>query len=296
MSAIYVEGESTNNCPLVSIIMNCYNGEKYLRDAIDSVYQQSYQNWEIIFWDNASIDNSAEVALSYDGRLKYFKSKATTTLGEARVLAVDKVQGKYIAFLDCDDIWYPEKLAQQVDVINNYNDIGFVYCKTNTIIEESHSILKAGDSVLPSGYIFNSLVKSNFIPFVSAFMSIKVYNECGGFPENYKNSTDYCLFLKIAKKYKIFAIQDTCCAYRIHSDNLSHKQRIIGAQESIDAISRFLPDKMAANGMKYQYADLAIMYLKEMRFIKAIAILLNKGVLLIVCRRILNKVGKGLIK
>jgi glycosyltransferase involved in cell wall biosynthesis len=296
MSAIYVEGESANNCPLVSIIMNCYNGEKYLREAIDSIYRQTYENWEIVFWDNASKDKSASIALSYDNKLKYFKSKSTTSLGRARVSAVNNSHGEYVAFLDCDDIWYPEKLAKQIDVINNYNDIGFVYCKTNTIIEASHSILKAGDSALPSGYIFNSLVKSNFIPFVSVFVSMKVYNECGGFPENYKNSTDYYLFLKIAKKYKIFAIQDTCCAYRIHSDNLSQKQRIVGAQESIDAISRFLPDKMAANGMKYQYADLAIMYLKEMRFINAIAILLNKRVLLIVCRRILNKVGKELIK
>ena len=285
-----------DNTPLVSVLMNCFNGEKYLREAIDSVYQQSYQNWEIIFWDNASIDNSAKIALSYDSRLKYFKSKATTTLGKARVQAVDKAQGKYIAFLDCDDIWYLEKLTQQVNVINNHNDIGFVYCKTNTIFEENHSILKAVDGMIPSGYIFNSLVKRNFIPFVSVFMSIKVYNECGGFPENYKNSTDYYLFLKIAKKYKIFAIQDPCCAYRIHADNLSHKQRIIGSQESIDAVSRFLPGKMAANGMKYQYADLAIMYLKEMHFINAITILSNKGVLLIVCRRILNKAGKELIK
>ena len=60
--------------PLVSIIINCYNGEKYLAQAIDSIYNQTYKNWEIIFWDNASTDKSASIAKSYDSRLKYYYS------------------------------------------------------------------------------------------------------------------------------------------------------------------------------------------------------------------------------
>ena len=283
----------TTNSPLVSVIMNCYNGEKFLREAIDSVYQQSYQNWEIIFWDNASIDNSAEIALSCDSRLKYFKSESTTALGEARVLAVDKAQGKYIAFLDCDDFWYPKKLSIQIEAINN-NNVGFIYCKTDTITEQSDNVLKTSSETLPNGFIFSSLVKRNFIPFVSVLMPIKVYNECGGFPKNYKNSTDYCLFLKIAKKYKIHAIQKAYCAYRVHSDNLSHRQRIVGAQESIDAVSSFLPNKMALSGIKYQYADLAIMYLKENNLLNSLLILTKKGVLMIFFGRVFNKAKRML--
>ena len=64
-----------NNQPLVTIIMNCYNGEKYLKEAIDSVYNQTYDNWEIIFWDNASTDKSAEIAKSYNSKIRYFSSK-----------------------------------------------------------------------------------------------------------------------------------------------------------------------------------------------------------------------------
>ena len=63
--------------PLISVIMNCYNGEAFLKNAIDSVYAQTYKNWEIIFWDNASTDTSADIALSYDERLKYFKDVET---------------------------------------------------------------------------------------------------------------------------------------------------------------------------------------------------------------------------
>ena len=61
--------------PLVSIIMNCFNGERYLREAIDSIYAQTYSNWEVIFWDNASIDSSYKIASSYDSKIKLFKSR-----------------------------------------------------------------------------------------------------------------------------------------------------------------------------------------------------------------------------
>ena len=98
-----------NEEPLVSIIMNCYNSDRFLNEAIDSVYSQTYQNWEIIFWDNASTDTSAIIAKSYDERVKYHFESKTTSLGKARNLAVKKASGKYIAFLDCDDLWLPQK-------------------------------------------------------------------------------------------------------------------------------------------------------------------------------------------
>ena len=119
--------------PLVSIIVNCYNGEKYLQDAINSIYAQSYQNWEIIFWDNNSNDNSAEIAISFDKKLRYYKSQSTTPLGKARTQAVSKAKGEYLAFLDCDDLWHTKKIEKQIYEILNRNDVGLIYCKTNII-------------------------------------------------------------------------------------------------------------------------------------------------------------------
>ena len=86
--------------PLVSIIVNCYNGEKYLQDAINSIYAQSYQNWEIIFWDNLSTDKSAEIFKSFkDSRLKYYcASSHTSILYEARNYALEKVNGILLHF------------------------------------------------------------------------------------------------------------------------------------------------------------------------------------------------------
>ena len=90
--------------PFVSIIMNCYNGEEFLNTAVDSVLAQSYQNWELIFWDNQSSDNSAKVFSAHcDTRLKYFLAPDHTLLYEARNYAVQKSKGEYLAFLDVDD-------------------------------------------------------------------------------------------------------------------------------------------------------------------------------------------------
>ena len=113
--------------PTVSVIMNCFNGEKYLREAIDSVYAQTYKNWEIIFWDNASTDNSAEIAKSYDEKLRYFRGEKTVPLYAARNLALKQAKGKYIAFLDCDDYWLPQKLERQVEIFESDKKIGLVY-------------------------------------------------------------------------------------------------------------------------------------------------------------------------
>ena len=112
-----VAGNMTNNNPLVSVIMNCYNGEEFLQRAIDSVLAQTYKNLEIVFWDNASTDNSAEIYLKNaekDSRFKYFKSEINVTLGEARSFAVNKCTGDYITFLDTDDEWLPEKTELQL--------------------------------------------------------------------------------------------------------------------------------------------------------------------------------------
>ena len=96
--------------PLVSVVINCYNGERFLKKAIDSVYAQSYQNWEIIFWDNRSEDKSAEIFKSYnDKRFKYFYAKKHTSLYKARNLAIKESSGELLAFIDTDDLWEKNK-------------------------------------------------------------------------------------------------------------------------------------------------------------------------------------------
>ena len=104
--------------PLVSVIINCYNSEEFLRETIDSVLAQTYHNWEIILWDNQSTDATSEIAKSYnDERIRYFYAPTHTPLGEARNYAMDKAKGDYLTFLDSDDVWLPEFLERGIEIL-----------------------------------------------------------------------------------------------------------------------------------------------------------------------------------
>ena len=127
-----------NNQPLISVIMNCYNSDKYLKEAIDSVIAQTYANWEIIFWDNQSTDQSAEIVKLYDDeRIKYFYAEQHTTLGEGRNKALEKVTGEFISFLDCDDLYLPQKLEKTLEYFKDDN-IGLVYTNGYTLFEDKN--------------------------------------------------------------------------------------------------------------------------------------------------------------
>ena len=102
--------------PLVSIIMNCYNGEKYLTESLKSIQNQNYKNWELIFWDNKSTDRSKIFFKKFkDKRFKYYYANKFTNLYTARNLAIKKAKGKIFTFLDVDDLWMPNKLLKQVN-------------------------------------------------------------------------------------------------------------------------------------------------------------------------------------
>lgn len=148
---------------LVSVIMNCYNGEKYLKQAIDSVLSQTYTNWEIIFWDNQSIDKSAEIFKSYsDPRFKYLYAPKHTVLYEARNYAILQSQGGLISFLDVDDWWVPEKLSAQVGLFEN-DKTGLV-CSSYFLINERKEQTKSTVyGPFPSGKVLNELLGEYFI-------------------------------------------------------------------------------------------------------------------------------------
>ena len=133
--------------PLVSVITPCYNGEKYLHDCIRSVLSQSFMDWEHIIIDDGSIDNSISVIQYYcniDSRIKCISmKKASGSPSIPRNIGIDQAIGQYLAFLDCDDIWYPTKLEEQLYVFkekkcamvfSNYEKISSQGIASNRII------------------------------------------------------------------------------------------------------------------------------------------------------------------
>ena len=101
-----------SEAPVVSVIMNCLNSSEHLQETLDSLAAQTFTDFEVIFWDNGSTDSSPQIARGHAGlagRLRYFRGEETVPLGAARNLAIARSRGRYVAFLDCDDLWRPEK-------------------------------------------------------------------------------------------------------------------------------------------------------------------------------------------
>ena len=212
-----------NTQPLVSVIMNCFNGEKYLRDAIDSVISQTYKNWELIFWDNQSKDKSSEIFKSYkDKRLKYFlANQHTSFLYKARNLAIEKSKGDYIAFLDTDDLWEKDKLELQMHFFNN-PEVGVVFSniwmiKKNIKKKKLHEKKK-----LPQGHIYDSLIKNYNVGIVTTVIRKEYYVKLKNkFDERFSIIGDFDLFLRLSKICKFQSIQKPLASYRLHGKNLS---------------------------------------------------------------------------
>jgi len=219
-----------NNTPLVSILMNCYNGDRFLKDAIDSVYSQTYSNWEIIFWDNASTDSSSKIALSYDEKLKYFLATKNTPLGEARSLALNEVSGKYVAFLDCDDLYFPKKTEKQVRLMEE-NEYVISYGSAVTINEYGKEIMKVPVNNC-SGYIFDSLLNHYEINMQSVMLlnSYLIENELE-FDNNFKYCPDHNLFMQIASHKSVGVVKDFIVSYRKVQNSLSKNTLSIAGSE-----------------------------------------------------------------
>ena len=202
--------------PKVSIIMNCLNGEQYLKQALDSVFKQTYDDWEVIFWDNASTDGSAVIAKSYGGRVRYFNSQTTYPLGKARNFAIKKAQGDFIAFLDCDDIWLPQKLEKQVALLEKDSEVALVFSDM-MIFDGSKDIYQyLGKHKPPRGNVFRELLVNYFIGIVSVVIRKSAVKDIGWFDERFENIEDMDLFLRIAYLFKLDYVDEPLVKWRLH--------------------------------------------------------------------------------
>lgn len=207
--------------PLVSVIINCYNGEKYLREAIDSVIAQTYENWEMVFWDNQSTDSTREIVENYkNSKIKYFYAPEHTSLGEGRNNALMEVIGDYVCFLDSDDVWHNSFLNETVAVLEANKRVGLAYSGYQYIgakkgvhrsgkigIRNLTSLLEEYDIALSGAVFKRSIQKNNSIYFDTSFNLIE----------------DLDFFTKLCSIEPAFRLEAPLLYYRIHSNNLSRK-------------------------------------------------------------------------
>ena len=280
----------TPGVPFISVIMNCYNSARYLREALDSVVAQTFTDWEIIFWDNRSTDDSAEFFKGYsDGRFRYFLAPEHTTLGKARNLAMKQARGEWVAFLDCDDLWLPQKLELQVAIINDEGtELGLVYGDDLEISKDDRledltrkkqqiKTKIVHSSQLPEGHIFDRLLQDNFISILSVMVRRSAYWDVGGIDPRLRQAEDYDLLLKISKRFRAMALSEICCGYRVHETNLTHTQYELGQLESIAIVQNYLPDKSASKALKIRHTSFAVHMFRKMNFTAGLSTLFYHG-------------------
>jgi glycosyltransferase involved in cell wall biosynthesis len=215
---IFDSMQRAKNNPLVSVIMNCYNCENYLKIAIDSVFSQTYKNWEIIFYDNSSTDASAIIAKSYNHKLIYYKSEHLVPLYSARNLAIKHASGDVVTFLDCDDVWTPDKLKFQIEQYLK----GFlvIYGKFN-FIDKSGSDIKGVLNKYPVKNIFYFLMmRHNPISIGCIMLDRQLLNDYK-FDSNYNLLGDFDLWVRLSCKYPFGFVDRVVELSRQHDDNLS---------------------------------------------------------------------------
>lgn len=232
--------------------MNCYNSAVYLKEAIDSVISQTYRNWEIVFWDNQSKDDSASIFNSYkDSRCKYFFAPEHTSLSTARNLAIEKASGEILAFLDCDDIWMPHKLEEQVKFFCEHENVGLVYSDFELLLTSSHESAKkmlASFSQIrcyahPPKSIYHILLRANFIIFSSVCVRKSIYLKTSGFSDKFSHNEDYELLLKCSLLSDAVCTNSKTLKYRIHATNNSYANIEIGFLENRAILNDLKLDK-----------------------------------------------------
>ena len=208
--------------PFISILMNCYNGEKYLREALDSVAAQTYQNWELIFWDNQSTDGSAEILKSYqEPRFRYFYAPRHTMLYEARNYALEQAQGEFISFLDVDDWWKPEKLEKQVPLFDD-PEIGIVSGNFCFVNERKNTKRDWINWSVPTGRVLNDLLSHCFVGLLTLMVRRSAIDQLD-YPMDprYHIIGDFDLVIRLAVNWKLDFISEPVAFYRWHGKNES---------------------------------------------------------------------------
>ena len=220
-----------NNAPLVSIIVNCFNGEKYLSEAINSILSQTYNYWEVIFWDNKSTDRSSYIFKRYkDNRLRYYLSEKHSNLSQARVCAIEKSKGDLISFLDVDDYWDENFLKEQVSLFNDIN-VKFS-CSNFFIVDDKRKTRRVYRRYMPKGNVVDSLLCEYFVGLLTLMIRRDAYFYVGGFDSNYHIIGDFDLVMKLAR-YGVLASNNRPLAYhRKHTSNESLKKLDLSIEES----------------------------------------------------------------
>ncbi len=223
---------------LISVVIPTSNRARLLEKAIDSVLNQTYNNFEIVIVDDASSDDTESVVLNYhDKRISYIRLDTAKGGNFARNLGVKQSNGQYIAFLDDDDEWLPSKLYKQLQIFEKDESIGLVYTGAEVI----HTAYDSKYKIMPQkmGDLSTSILTFNYIGTTSSVMiKRELFEKVGGFDIDMPQLQDYDLWIRVCQLSKIGFVKESLINYYVHTCTNQITSSVSKNQKAIEMIDK----------------------------------------------------------
>ena len=267
--------------PLVSVIINCFNGARFIENALISVFKQTYKNFELIIWDNQSTDDTKKIVDSFsDERIKYYYADKHTNLYTARNKAVKKSNGQFITFLDCDDWWENNKIEKQIKKFQTGN-FSIVYANQRLIFDKKTRFGKHIDVLVCKilsrdhinvkkfekkgfkleGNILNEILNDYKVGIATVMIKKEIFDK---FDDIFHIIGDFEFVIRTASKYQIGFIDEILASYRVHGFNESFRMRKLQIAELKTWYDETRKDKLISKLESFKMFKYKLMYLEAM--------------------------------
>lgn len=218
-----MKNESNSPSPAVSVIVAAYNAERYIAETLDSIQAQKFRDFEVIVVDDGSTDQTAQIVAGYpEVRCLRQPNRGQPVARNAGIAAA---RGKYIAFVDADDLWLPAKLEKQIAYLESHPQVAWIY--SDAVVFDSTTgapICHIGEKhVLCEGSVLDKLILSLFIASPTPVVRREVFEQTGLFDESpsLRIGEDWNMWLRIAERYPVAVIREPLALVRVHSSNMT---------------------------------------------------------------------------
>ena len=243
--------------PMVSTIIPAYNSVEYIGEALESALRQNYENQEVIVINDGSTDGTGQILKSFGNRIRVI-NQTNAGSAVARSHGIRVARGKYLAFLDADDLWLPGKLVAQVSHLERNPEVGMVYSAWQEWYPEANGQFVApamdkinGDAdaleTQSSGWLYNALLLDCIIHTTTVVMRSNVAREVGDFDKALKRGQDYDYWLRVSRLTPIHKLRGVYSLYRVHPESITNRPHAVNynhlvLQKTLDRWGRAGPD------------------------------------------------------
>ena len=205
--------------PTVNVIIHTYNNERFIAETVESVLNQTYKEYEIVVVDDGSVDGTRDALIPYMQKIRYHY-KENGGIASAKNAGISLSETEFVAFLDHDDLWVPDKLQLQMEHFNENPQIGLVYAKYTSFRDGKELRTKPEKGY--SGWIFKELLSKSFIQTSTVVVKRECLDAVGPYDETFSLGDEYDMFLRISKKFQCGFIDKGLTRYRVHDTNASN--------------------------------------------------------------------------